>query len=695
MKNKALTRRPVMKTPHVATHGLDGCSLTAAEHLQLRKMLRIKTPESVKSVMATLMSRRPTDADFESVFTDALVAGLLRVGTNQKVSEGRIQKWETLFSAVESAPCVTRLMVDVAAKAMSQHKETLYLHGLTSVSDAAANALAKHKGELSLLRLTSLSESPGHLALAEALAKHKGSRYLNLDGLITLSDAAAEVLAKHKGDLHLSGLIALSDAAAKALAQHNGNLDLRRITTLSEAAAKALAQHRDELNLSGLTNLSDAAANALAKHKGELSLRRLTTLSESPGHLALAEALAKHKGGLHLSGLINLSDAAAQALSQHKGNLDLSGLATLSDAAAKALSQHKGDLDLSGLATLSDAAAEVLAKHKGELSLFGLNRLSAVAKEALDHHRGDISIYCAGQQVRVTGGDRKATRAPVPRRLTDKDAEELLKIALSGDDSPLRERILEWSPALLSVLSKVSATEKKSSRLLMTLVVAEYLRLSTDEQEEVLERLFSEYTEPLGSLLGVLTKKHGLDHEEDYREDFDSYRRGLTISGLKCLPEEAASCLRHYPGCSLDLSGLRAISDIAIARLSQFKGHLGLEGLTDLSESALRSLANHRDPFHGNGVSLGLSKLSDASAVIIGGFRSDSVRLDDVRRLSDAQAKSLSVYKGRLYLNGLQELSKTAAENLATQKGYLSLTGLRGLSVDAAKALANHKNLWR
>jgi len=603
---------------------------------------------------------------------DALVAGLLRVGKNQKVSESRIQKWETLFSAVESAPCVTRLMVDVAAKAMSQHKETLYLHGLTSVSDAAANALAKHKGELSLLRLTSLSESPGHLALTEALAKHKGSRYLNLDGLITLSDAAAEVLAKHKGDLHLSGLIALSDAAAKALAQHNGNLDLRRITTLSDAAAKALAQHRNELNLSGLTNLSDAAANALAKHKGELSLRRLTTLSESPGHLALAKALAKQKGSLYLSGLINLSDAAARALAQ-----------------------HKGDLDLSGLATLSDAAAEVLAKHKGELRLFGLNRLSAAAEEALDHHRGDISIYCAGQQVRVTGGDRKATRAPVPRRLTDKDAEELLKIALSGDDSRLREHIVEWSPASLSVLSKLSATEKKSSRLLMTLVVAEYLRLSTDEQGEVLERLFSEYTEPLSALLGVLTKKHGLDHEEDYREDFDAERRGLTISGLKCLPEEAASCLRHYPGSSLQLNGLKVISDNAIALLSLFKGHLGLEGLTDLSESALRSLASHRDPFHGNGVSLGLSKLSDASAVIIGGFRSESVYLENVRRLSDAQAKSLSFYKGSLYLNGLQELSKTAAENLATQKGYLSVTGLRGLSVDAAKALANHKNLWR
>jgi len=696
MKRKTTAHRPVMKTALVAKSEVDGYSLTAAEHIELRTMLRAMTADSVKRVMAALMSRCPTTADFTAVFTHALVAGLLRVGLKQKFTESRIQKWEPFFSAVESAPCVTRVMVDVAAKALPQHKEALYLSDLTTLSDAAAAVLAKHKGQIAVQRLVSLSGSPGHLALAETLAKYKGSRYLNLSGLITLCDPAAEALAKHKGTLDIGGLATLSDAAAKAFAKHNGNLDLGGLTTVSDAAAKALSQHKGDLDLSGLATLSDAAAKALSKHRGEVSLERLNTLSESPGYLALADALAKHKGPLYLDGLTTLSDAAAKALAKHKGPLlNLGGLTTLSDNAAKAFSQYKGDLDLSRLTTLSDAAAEVLATHKGELSLYGVTRLSAVAKHALERHGGNVSIYCAGQQIRVTGGDRKKTRSPVPRCLTNKNAEELLKIALSGEDTPLREQILKWSPASLSVLFAIPTNEKKSLQLLMALVMAEYLRLCTDEQERVLENLFSAYTKPLGSLLGALTKKHGRDHTGRYQEDFDPYRRSLTVAGLKCLPEEAADCLQHYPGSSIELNGVKALSDDAIALLAQFKGHLELEGLADLSEPALRALANHRDPFNDNGVSLGISKLSDASAAIIGGFRSGSVYLNNVRQLSDAQAKGLSFYKGSLYLDGLQGLSKIAAEHLATQKGYLSLTGLRRLPVDVIQALAHHKNLWR
>ena len=71
---------------------------------------------------------------------------------------------------------------------------------------------------------------------------------LDLDGLTTLSDAAAEVLAKHEGDLCLDNLTTLSDAVAVALGKHLGSL----------------------LSLTGLTSLSDAAAEALAKHEGEV-----------------------------------------------------------------------------------------------------------------------------------------------------------------------------------------------------------------------------------------------------------------------------------------------------------------------------------------------------------------------------------------------------------------------------------------
>ena len=78
---------------------------------------------------------------------------------------------------------------------------SLDLSGLESLSDSAAEALSKHKGDLILPYLESLSDSPGHIALAKKLASQKV--YLNLWKLKSLGDAAAEALSKHKGDWYL------------------------------------------------------------------------------------------------------------------------------------------------------------------------------------------------------------------------------------------------------------------------------------------------------------------------------------------------------------------------------------------------------------------------------------------------------------------------------------------------------------
>ena len=85
---------------------------------------------------------------------------------------------------------------DDAAEVLSTNEPTnpwgrsLYLFGLTSLSDSAAESLSKHKGDISLASLTSLSDSA-----AESLSKHKGFS-LRLGGLTELSDAAAESLSK-------------------------------------------------------------------------------------------------------------------------------------------------------------------------------------------------------------------------------------------------------------------------------------------------------------------------------------------------------------------------------------------------------------------------------------------------------------------------------------------------------------------
>lgn len=60
----------------------------------------------------------------------------------------------------------------------------------------------------------------------------------------TIDDAAATVLADHKGLLGLHGLTSLSDIAATALAAHQSMLFLFGLTSLSDFAVLALAQHK-------------------------------------------------------------------------------------------------------------------------------------------------------------------------------------------------------------------------------------------------------------------------------------------------------------------------------------------------------------------------------------------------------------------------------------------------------------------
>ncbi len=55
----------------------------------------------------------------------------------------------------------------------------------------------------------------------------------------------------------------------RALASMRARLDLSGLTTLNDAAAEGLRKQKGSLDLSGLSTLSDAAAESLGKHEGE------------------------------------------------------------------------------------------------------------------------------------------------------------------------------------------------------------------------------------------------------------------------------------------------------------------------------------------------------------------------------------------------------------------------------------------
>ena len=251
------------------------------------------------------------------------------------------------------------------------------LDEFTTIDDSAAELFQQYKWGLTLNGLTSLSD-----AAAESLSKHKG-RGIELNGLTCLSDKAAESLSRYKGDLECDGLESLSETAIESLCRYKGNLKFNFLSSLAEAVAESLSTHKGELGLRGLKKLSDAAAASLSKHKGGLDLSGLTSLSD-----AAAASLSKHKGGLNLSGLTSLPDAAAASLSKHKGELDLSGLTILTPTAAKSLGNLKDPLALNGLSEVTADIARHLSRLRSSqwpsgLALCGITNLSDDAAEAL------------------------------------------------------------------------------------------------------------------------------------------------------------------------------------------------------------------------------------------------------------------------------------------------------------------------
>jgi hypothetical protein len=151
--------------------------------------------------------------------------------------------------------------VPFASTVMSNNSSFLDLNQLATISDEAADALAK-----------------------DAIRSNRG--VVPLPALKSLNSVAlAEVLAAQKGNLRLPKLEKVSDAALGALVAHKGPIDLSGLTTLqapqAAALAKALAGREDELVLNGVQELSDEAARALAETKGRISLPRLTKISEA------------------------------------------------------------------------------------------------------------------------------------------------------------------------------------------------------------------------------------------------------------------------------------------------------------------------------------------------------------------------------------------------------------------------------
>ena len=237
---------------------------------------------------------------------------------------------------------------------------------------------------------------------ADLLGKATGWN-LELNGLQTLSDAAAESLSSydaegnsHFQEIELESLKSISQAAARSLAKHNRWRLSLGLHSLPAEIATALGDCKTEsLDLDYLTEISPAAAESLGQRKiqvpddrpeatGSLSLSRLKSICS-----AAAAGLAHSKSDLKL-GVQSISDEAMHQFSGFSGNrLFFDCLESLSEKSAEVLAKLPCGISLDGLKGLPESIARILVGNERELSFAGLPEISEKTAKILSDYKGE------------------------------------------------------------------------------------------------------------------------------------------------------------------------------------------------------------------------------------------------------------------------------------------------------------------
>lgn len=141
-------------------------------------------------------------------------------------------------------------------------------------------------------------------------------------------------------------------------------------------------------------------------------------------------------------------------------------------------------------------------------------------------------------------------------------------------------------------------------------------------------------------------------------------RDGLTIAGIRSLPDPVFAAIARHRGGSLILDDVQSLSQTAAASLAGYGGWLNLAGVRDWGEGALEAIASHR-----------------------GGM---AIRVEG---LSLGQARVLAGHYGQLYIIGIDGIDAAIARELVRHDGPLDLWKADGITPDAADLLRQHPQL--
>lgn len=383
----------------------------------------------------------------------------------------------------------------------------------------------------------------------------------------TLDKKFAEKFMDDSSSVNLSIYTEITVEAAQVLAGYgkregdrpDGQLDLSGLTEISEECAGALEKHAGEINLYGLNEISPKVANKLGKKSGTLLLNGLNTIS-----LEVAKELANHSDGyLSLDGLESIDEDIAEAMAKHTGGwLSLDGLSEVSEVVAEKLITSSDELRL-GLTKISDSVARVLASFSGnlimeKLSIEEISNLAAYLLSQAGFDDGwDTSKLCLKSTV-----------------LTKEIAHEMVQNGFPREDIMEKFTSLEECAAEEFGKIKDQACELKLIGL----------KKLSEKSAEALSRFQGNYL--------------SINPEEISDQAIETLLQGLKCEfclGNEKITDSVANILKTFKGPVLYL-GITEISASCAKALADFRGSLHLNHLKNIPSEALEEFANYSGP---------------------------------------------------------------------------------------------------
>lgn len=511
---------------------------------------------------------------------------------------------------------------------------------------------------------------------------------LCLDGFTSIEDAAAGVLAGHKGTLRLQDLTSLSDDAAEFLSHHEGHLHLWALRDISDRGLLTMAGRARSISWPGA--LTKRLKKLLSDPKDKAEAPRewvdQRIVLAHPGQKAFWRTqsyLSKHKG-IPTSLFKWFTTLLPEA---HLREVDLGyyKVQEMTEVAAGLLVAHRAffeDVRSSGTRKKGQQRA---TKKAGDLKALGTvaARAGVSAEDALEKHRRIAELAATGNLPLVA------------EMLTSGDGSWLHETLLAGVEISKEGRLVPGEPL---------------RRLGRAYIKTQY-KFSNEREQAALARLF-------GEAVGVLAlTRASVSHQrggavrmeklksvailpdtfamlvEHVLRAYPALRPwNIPVTGAS-LVTGAAEILARYRG-DLDLGDLEQLASDEAKALAKHHGELNLDGLTQVTDDVAMALAQHRGTVSIRGVkSLSSSPgyIALAKTLVRASQEEEVLYLDALESLSAEVAAVLSRFSGRLVLASINNLPEESAAALGRHKGILEIGGLAALSTVAARAIADHK----